>query len=283
MGRFYEPLGSGGVYTHDCIQEPQERKIVPLYFLRGCPMLSSRSVKCTYLMLAATVLMPAALAKDSSPAVPFYVLQAHTVAVMIDPDATVSLLDPHANQTAQKDVEAALSKWGRFETVLNPVDADIVIVLRKGTSKSTDVTAKDPRQNSRPGSYTDGDISIGAHQGSPSPSPTMPQGQHGGYPNIPPGDPLPTHPQTNPGPPGPTPPTRPDTNTNPQVETGTRDDAFSVYLGHTDKPTDREPSWMYVHKNALHSHDVPAVGEFRKAMDEAQKKIDDAGKKQQKP
>jgi len=40
---------------------------------------------------------------------------------------------------------------------------------------------------------------------------------------------------------------------------------------------------MYVHKNALHSHDVPAVSEFRKAMDEAQKKIDDAGRKQQKP
>src|SRR5215469_9270617 len=227
-------------------EEQSERSIVPFAFSAGCLMAFGRSLKSIYLAVAATALLPAAMAKDSLPAMPFYVLQAHTVAVMIDPDATVSLLDPNANQTAQKDVEAALSKWGRFETVLNPVDADIVIVLRKGTSKSTDVTAKDPRQNSRPGSYTDGDISIGAHQGSPTPSPTTPQGQRGGYPNIPPGNPLPTHPQTNPGPPGPTPPTRPDTNTNPQVETGTRDDAFSVYLGHTDKPTDREPSWMYV-------------------------------------
>ncbi len=242
-------------------------------------MVSSRSLKCMWLVLAATVLMPAALAKDSLPAVPFDVLQARTVAVIIDPDAAVSLLDPDANKTAQRDVEAALSKWGRFETVLNPIDADIVIVVRKGTSKPADVTVKDPRQNSRPGSYTNGDIAIGAHHGSSSP-PTA-QGQHG-Y-NIPPGDPLPAHPETNPGETPPVPPPRPETN--PQVETGTRNDVFAVYRGHTEKFTNSEPSWMYVRKNALHSHDVPAVGKFREAMEEAAKKIADAGKKgaQQKP
>lgn len=238
---------------------------------------SSRFLKCTCVVFAATVLLPAAIAKDREMAMPFYVLQAQTVAVIIDPDAAVSLLDPDANKTAQKDVEATLSKWGRFKTVLNPVDADIVIVLRKGSSKPSDVTVKDPRQSSRPGSYTDGDIAIGAHQGSPSPP--MPQGQRA-Y-NVPPGDPLPTHPERNAGEPLPAPAPRLDTQ--PHVETGTRDDSFVVYAGGTDKPTNSEPGWMYIHKNALHSHDVPAVDEFHKAMDEAAKRIADAGKKQQKP
>jgi hypothetical protein len=209
-----------------------------------------------YLVAAASVLMPAALAKDSLPAMPFYVLQARTAAVMIAPDAGTSLLDPNANQTAQKDVEAALSKWGRFETVLNPVDADIVIVLRKGTGRQEDPTVvKDPRQGSRPGSNTNGDIAIGAHHGPPPPQRGDISGQSP--------DPLPE--------------------SYPQVESGTRDDGFVVYQGKTDTPTAGEPGWFYIRKNALHSHDVPAVSEFRKAMEEAAKKLADAGKKQQKP
>jgi hypothetical protein len=42
------------------------------------------------------------------PAVPAYVLKAHTVAVLIDPEAGTSLTDPMANKTAQDDVEKAL-------------------------------------------------------------------------------------------------------------------------------------------------------------------------------
>ena len=45
--------------------------------------------------------------KNKSP-LPFSVLRAQTVAVVVDPDAGISLEDPLANQTAQKDVETAL-------------------------------------------------------------------------------------------------------------------------------------------------------------------------------
>ncbi len=219
-------------------------------------MVSSRVPRCMYLVLAASALMPAAIAKDREMAVPFDLLQAQTVAVMISPDAAVSLLDPNANKTAQEDVEAALKKWGRFEVVLNPVDADIVIVLRKGTGRQEDPTVvKDPRQNSRPGSAGNGEIVVGGHHGTPPP-------QRGDISAQSP-DPLPQQ--------------------NPQIETGTRDDGFVVYKGKTDTPTASEPWWIYVRKNALHSHDVPAVDQFRKATEEAAKRLADAEKKQQKP
>jgi hypothetical protein len=209
-----------------------------------------------YLVLAATALMPAAIAKDREMAMPFYVLQAQTVAVMIAPDAAVSLLDPNANKTAQKDVEDALKKWGRFQTVLNPVDADIVIVIRKGTGRQEDPTVvKDPRQNSRPGAAGNGEIVVGGHHGTPPPQRGDISGQSP--------DPLPQQ--------------------DPQIETGTRDDGFVVYAGRSSAPTNSEAGWIYIRKDALHPHDVPAVDKFRKAVEEAAKKLADAEKKQLKP
>jgi hypothetical protein len=200
----------------------------------------SRWLKLVWMGLVLLVITPA-LAKDSKPVMPTYILTARTVAVMIDPDAGVSLKDPNANQTAQKDVETALLKWGRFTTVMAAEGADLVIVLRKGHDKLADTTVSDPRQNSRPGSVarTDDSISIGA--------------QHGALP----------------------PPSTP----HPEVEVGTTDDSFVVFPGQREdatgappgSPTDNVAGWRSVHKNALHSHDVPAVDEFRKAIEEAEK------------
>ena len=42
---------------------------------------------------------------------PDYVLKARTVLVIIDPEAGTSLTSPHANKTAQDDVEKALMNW----------------------------------------------------------------------------------------------------------------------------------------------------------------------------
>jgi hypothetical protein len=198
-----------------------------------------------YLVLAATALVPAARAKDKGPVLPLYVLQARTVTVLIDPDAGMSPSDPNANQTARKDVETALLKWGRFETVLSPAEADIVIVLRKGTGKLADATVNDPRQNRRAGSITstDGAVGIGVQRGTPPPQPGDTQGQA----QMPPPE------------------------LHPEVEVGARDDSFVVYQGHTNEPGNSIVAWRYVRKNALHSHDVPAVDEFRKAVDAAAK------------
>src|ERR1019366_6524446 len=88
------------------------------------------------------LLIAPAFAKDSKPAVPAYMLTARTVAVMVDPNAGISLSDPNANQTAQRDVEAAILNWGRFTTVMGPQQADLVIVLRKGHGKLVDETAQ---------------------------------------------------------------------------------------------------------------------------------------------
>ena len=47
---------------------------------------------------------------------------------------------------------------------------------------------------------------------------------------------------------------------------------FSVYEGHREDAIDLRPiAWRYTNKNALHSPDVPAVAEFRKAIEAAEK------------
>ena len=187
-----------------------------------------------------------ALAKSGKPAVPVYVLRAHTVAVMVDPNAGVSLDDPNANQTAQKDVETALLNWGRFETVMGPRQADIVIVLRKGHGRLVDETVRDPRQNSRVGTINQGrdGIGIGA--------------QHGSQPGLSQGS---ADDGTLNGVGG----------AHSQLEVGGVDDSFEVYAGNVEHPMNGAPGWRWLRKNGLHPHDVPAVEEFRKAIAEAEK------------
>src|SRR5438270_10038094 len=50
---------------------------------------------------------------------PDYVLQAHTVAVIINPGSETPLLNPGENRQAQDDVERALTKWGRLRPVMD--------------------------------------------------------------------------------------------------------------------------------------------------------------------
>jgi hypothetical protein len=192
-------------------------------------------------VLVAVVLIAVSLgfAKDKTKAtLPAYVLRAQTVTIMVDPDAGISVDNPLADQTAQKDVETAMLRWGRLNPVLSPQLADLIIVVRKGNGRVVDQTIPDPRQNNRPGSITQADngISIGA--------------QHGGAQQNPSASPTPAPSQT---------------------EIGTMYDSFAVYEGHVANPLDNPPAWRYVAMEALHSHDVPAVGEFRKAIAEAEK------------
>jgi hypothetical protein len=195
-----------------------------------------------------------AFAKGNDPGMPMYVLRAQTVAVMVDPDAGISLKDPNANQTAQKDVEAALTTWGRFRVVLGAEQSDLVIVLRKGSGKLAQETLPDPRQNSRPGSVTStpGAIGVGVQHG---PQPSLQGGK------------APDGEQTG------------TSNPHPQAEGGPVEDSFAVYEGKRQEPVlDSPPAWRWVHKNGLHTHDVPAVDEFRKAIAEAEKKIAQSSK-----
>jgi hypothetical protein len=197
-------------------------------------------------LVAAGLLMAApVLAKGKGDKIlPPYILQAHTVAVVVDPGAGIDPEDPRANQVAQKDVETALMSWGRFEPVISPSNADLIIVIRRGHGRLVDATIADPRQNSRPGviNSTDNGIGVGAQRGSPADnSARYPQGQ---YPQ----------PQSQPQTP------------QPQTEIGGVDDSFTVFEGKVERPLDGAPGWRYVAEDGLRPHSVPAVDLFRKAV-----------------
>jgi hypothetical protein len=57
----------------------------------------------------------------------------------------------------------------------------------------------------------------------------------------------------------------------PQATVGGAEDSFLVYQGQTEAPLDAPPAWRYEDKNALKPHTVPAVDEFRKAVEAAEK------------
>ncbi len=198
-------------------------------------------------LLAVGLLMGTCLfAKDKAKnTMPAYVLRARTVAVIVDPDAGISVTDPRANQVAQKDVETALLNWGRFDPVISTQMADLIIVVRKGHGRVVDETISDPRQNNRAGviNPTDNGISVGA--------------QHGQQPGLG-------------GVGGPNAGSADDT-PHSQAEIGGQDDSFTVFEGDIKDPLDAAPAWRYVAKDGLRPHNVPAVEEFRKALAVADK------------
>jgi hypothetical protein len=199
-------------------------------------------VKRVSTFLAVSLLVTLGFAKDKKPILPAYVLSAKTVAVMIDPTAGISIDDPRANQDAQKDVEAALLSWGRFEPVVSTHMADLIIVVRKGNGRMANETIPDPRQNNRAGSITQTDnaISMG--------------GQHGQQPGA----------SGGPG-------MEPNPSAGPQMEVGQGTDSFVVYRGGDDRPLDTPPAWRYSGSDGLSPHSVPAVAAFRKAVENAEK------------
>jgi hypothetical protein len=196
-------------------------------------------------VLLLLVLLSTSLAiagNKKKPLLPVYVLKARTVAVLIDPNAGTSVTSPLANKTAQEDVEKAIMKWGRFTPVMDTQTADLVITVRKGSGKIVQPTIGGLPTNDHPVVVqpTDSGIRIGGQKGR-SPDSRQPAPQ--------------------------------DTNPHPQTEIGPSEDMFVVYEGHVESPLDRAPAWRYMTKDALHSPNVPAVEEFRKAIEETEKQL----------
>jgi hypothetical protein len=212
--------------------------------------------------VVAGVLIPSlALAKNKSKStLPADVVQARTVSVVIDPTAGVSLDDPQANQVAQRDVETAFLKWGRFQPVLDGQSADLIIVVRRGTGKMANATVHDPEQNRRPVVVdpVETGIGVGVQRGHPPPYAGGSQDASQG--------------RSIPDPAGPQNGQMPDDRASPQMEIGnsTSEDSFLVYRGRTEKPLDGPVVWRYEAKNALKPHNVPAVDAFRKAVDQSE-------------
>jgi hypothetical protein len=195
-------------------------------------------------LLVSVVLLFACLAPANNKkkdALPAEVLDAQTVVVLVDPDAGMSTSAPLANRTAQEDVEKALAKWGRLKPVLIGNTADLVITVRRGNGKTVQPTVSGEPTNDRPVVVvpSDSGIHIGAQQGRP-PDSTQPPSQ-----------------DTSPGLGG---------------EVGPTEDTFLVYRGGpAGAALERAPVWRYIAKNGLHSPEVPAVAEFRKAIEAALK------------
>ena len=207
----------------------------------------------TLLTMGLLVAVPVLAKSKTEKILPVYILTARTVAVIVEPGAGIDPEDPRANQVAQKDVETALLNWGRFQTVMGTVEADLIIVIRKGNGRLAEATISDPRQNDRAGviNPTDNGIGVGAQHGT---QPPLSDGSPGQYPQ------------------GKTPPNRPSSQiSQPELEVGGVEDSFMVFDGKVQRPLDGAPGWRFVAKDGLKPHGVPAVDEFRKAVAAAEK------------
>jgi len=200
--------------------------------------------RTSVLLPFALLLTTFAIAKDKNKAVlPAYVLNAQTVLVVINPEAGEPLTDPTANRRAREDVERALMKWGRFHLVMESQTADLVLAVRKGTGRAVTPTISGGPLDDRPVIFqpSPGDIRIGGQQGRP---PDLSQ-------------------------PGIGPPPGPHVGT----EIGPSVDSLEVYRGGVEYPLDSSPLWRYIAKDGLRPPQVPAIDQFRKAIDETEKTV----------
>jgi hypothetical protein len=180
-------------------------------------------------------------AKDKKKALlPADVLEAHTVLVIIDPDAGIAAEHPNANRMAREDVEKALMKWGRYSLVMEPSSADLIITVKRGSGKMAQPTIGGVPQNNDIGVIqpTDSGGRVGVRQGNPGIS--------------------------SPGP-------------RPQMEVGESQDMFVVYRGNKENPSgsplDAPAVWRYSANDALDSPEVPAVGVFRDLISKSEKAL----------
>jgi hypothetical protein len=194
-------------------------------------------VKRAFALFLLSLLATSGFAKDKTKNIlPAYVLQAKTVAVVIDPNAVISIDDPRANEMAQKDVEAAFMKWGRFNLVPDPKTADLIVMVRKGNSRLTDDALPDPRQSNGIDPANRGG-STGTSRSGPAIL---------GQPGLESSRQIPQTGIADPG------------------------DLFSVFKG-GQNTLYATPVWNYTGRDGLNPQFVPAVTAFRKAVAAADK------------
>jgi hypothetical protein len=184
--------------------------------------------------------LSAATDAKSKQELPDVVLQARTVLVVVDPDATSSVSSPNENETARQAVEQALMKWGRFSFATDARTADLVISVQKGHSGTVSPTTGRGDTTGpvvlNPGA---GGVIIGGHRGAPPPL---------------------TDPSSEP----------PATGPHPGAQIGQSQDELKVYQGRVEYPLDRSPIWRYDGKDGLNQPAVNAVADFRKAIERSE-------------
>lgn len=198
-------------------------------------------VSLLLLFLLLLLVPPAGAKNKKKQLLPDDILQARKVLVVVHPEASEAVTSPNANRDAMNEVERAISKWGRFELVMEAQSADLVIAVRKGNSGGP-VISHSPVDD-RPVIFQPGigDARVGAQQGRP--------------PDL-----------TNPMPGG-------MGNRGPQLgsQIGSSDDTLEVYRGGVQYALDSTPVWRYTAKDALNAPQDAAVEQFRKAIDESEK------------
>jgi hypothetical protein len=190
-------------------------------------------------LIVLVAIHPAAAKDKKKTTLPDLVLRARYVAVVVDPEAGVSMTNPGENSTARGDVESAVRKWGRFALTLDPRNADLILVLHKGGAAVKPTIGGIPNEPPvvlGPTGDSGGGITIASGR---RPGLSSSDSEIGG-------------------------PTM-------RTEVGTPDDVFSVYRGGENNPLDAPPLWRYVARDGLKHPAVPAVEKFRKAIDEAEK------------
>ena len=201
-------------------------------------------VRVLALFAGIVVLASCVVAKKKEKLVlPDAVLRAQTVFVVIQPDAKEPLTEPNANLKAQKAVEEALMKWGKFRLALDTT-ADIVISVEKGTGKPMSPTISGGPVDSRPVD-AEGDASQIRIMG------------QNGHPDT-------TSISTN------------DPNPNARAQTGTQaggsEDVLRLFIGGAvEYPLDHAPVWMYSRKDALKGPEMAAVAELKKVFEESER------------
>jgi hypothetical protein len=195
-----------------------------------------RNITLAFVLASLTAV---SLAKNKQE-LPDVVLQARTVLVVADPDATSSATNPNENEIAQQAVEQALMKWGRFSFAADARTADLVISVQKGHSGTVSPTIGRGDTSGpvvlNPGA---GGVIIGGHQGTPPPM---------------------TDPSSEP----------PATGPRPGAQIGQSQDELKVYQGGKEYPLDGAPIWRYDGKNGFNQPAVSAVTEFRKAIERSE-------------
>lgn len=188
--------------------------------------------------------LPLAAKKKDKPLLPDAVLKVQTVFVTIQPNVGEQASDPEANRKAQREVEQALLRWGRFRLALDAETADLIITVQRGSGSMVTPTVNGGPVDSRPVIYdkTDSQIRIGGQQGHP-PDQTGTQ------------DSSASNDRAHPG-----------------MQVGPAEDTIRIFVAGVMKyPLDAAPIWTYSAKNALQPPSLPGVEEFHKAYDEADK------------
>jgi hypothetical protein len=178
-------------------------------------------------------------AKDKSKSsLPAIILRAETVAVIVNPGSEVPLANPGENRDAQSDVEQALTKWGRLRVVMDPSTADLVISVRRGRGLSPTIAGA-----IRTNVPSCCNLARAVRASGFKPANRLAQARA-----------IRKTPTPRPG-----------------METGSPEDVFEVYRGQDANTLDGSPLWRYMGKNAFRPPAVPAVEQFRKAIEEAEK------------